>query len=901
MGIAIQTPPPAPALVAPQPGGGSTLVSVLPELYWSVSARGPLLVVGPERYTLVAEPKPMNFFGASGSMFFGMAELAAASGKKPTEPPTLDSAPREGWNPTVLAPRFGAQLVRVGGMTVWAPLLLPDTTKPNDPFSSPDMAELIQEGMAMGMGNSRLFPLLQSLSASQLTQATSSAGLPLSSLNREQRALLQPLLRRTLTFRFPAGTNLPPSAPGGQPPLIPQTDQNQFRLRLSRSLTVGPKFPDVTTRGAGAARMVMRMGNIAADAAKTTTRELALRGGKAPNPLAVLSLMGMGEQKGVPARKKPSELDPAAPFLNANVPLVGVKTVAELVARIAQTTKVPLYADQRIAKLTVSVRGTSARAGDLVQALCWAVGGAVRRISDNKESVYLLTEQVGLKEQANPLSAMMPAITGMMQNQKEAERRAVAARVRLIRQRTLEALPRGTGSELGESLWRIAEAKPGANGNEVPLGQLPPELQKRITESYNGMNRAISAIPENTPGFVKPEVAPLTHANCVQDVVAELVAPTLGGVATLTSADAGEIHPENPVPAPPPAAALPDSLKVRALWVELPETDAQSAALIAAATERGLTELRVPVPFGKEKALATLAAAAKGKVGVVAVLSPLEPTGESSPRDRSWLGQSFPEWFANPSSQKMVSELPPQLKPLMGRMLGQDYVTPEGADVPSFVQRVKAMLALPGVTGYGLERLAAPGYREARGAMSEGAMFFWQGGASPGERVAFVKDQSYDPAELGGFSFTDIFSGGGIRTAWTKRTTARSDAFLERLSSALTKAGLPACSVVASSEPPRWEKWNGKFPQSPALTVNLRPILKTLSYSRILAQAGSFGEASEYAGFDEPEQFAGVLAKELKELTNPEAETRWDGIVLDLSDQPLTAALGVLERAVAKK
>lgn len=903
MGTLIQPPAPVPGIVAPQATGtANSLDSVLSKLYWSVQARGPLLVVGAEKYTLVPEPKPLDFFSAGmGGMFGGMGNMAELMGQKKTPPPALEPTPREGWNPTVLAPRFGGQLVRCGTVTVFAPLLLPDTTKKNDPFGGQDMAELMQEGMAMGMGGSRLLPLLASLTPSQVTQASSTAGLPLASLDKNQRALLQPLMRRTLTFRFAQKPNLPPATPLDPAPLIPQADQNQFRLRLSRSLSITPQLQQFTASGGGP-RMAMRLGNLVEEKNVGESRALALKPGKQLNPLAMLSILGMGgNDKGTPARRKPSDLNPDSGALNARVSLEGVSTVEALVSRISTVTKVSLFADQRIGKLKVSVRGTSARAGDLIEALCWAVGGAVRRISDDREAVFLLTEQAPLKTSANPIAIMMPAITGMMQDQKSAERKAVDARIRLIRQRTLAGISRGTGAEFGEQFWRIAEARPTPEGNLIPAAELSPDVLKQAQERYNGFATAIAAIPDGTPGITKPTQGGLTHVRCGQELVAELVAPTLGAVATLTTTDANEIHPELPVPAPPPAVGFPETLKQRVLSVALPETAALAEALVESASTHGITELRVSVPASGERALATLAAAAKGKVGVVAVLSPLEPLTSEAPRDRSWAGQTFPEWFALPESKKMMSDLPPQLAPFLSRMFAQDFLTPESADVASFVARTKRLLALPGVTGFALERLAAPGYREGIGGMGGAEGFFWQGGANARERVAFVRDQKSDPAELGGFSFTDIFSGGSVRSAWTKRTTVRSDAFLGRLTAGLTKSGLTPVSVLTTAEPPRWEKWTGKYPGGSTINSAIRPVLKTLSYSRILAQPGQFGDASEFAGFDDPDQFTGVLGKELKSLNAPDADVRWDGLVLDLADQTVETTLALLERALVKK
>ena len=895
MGILPQAPP---AIAAPQPATDNSLVSVVPNLYWSTSARGALLIVGAEKYKLVEAPKPMDFFGGGlGGMFGAIPDLSALTGQKKAEITPLGAAPRGGWNPTEIATRFGAQLIRSGSVSAFAPMLLPDRSKDGNPFGDANFGELMQESMALTGGGSRLLPLLASLSPSQLQQVASSTGLPLSSLDPQQRALFQPLMRRTLPFRFAQKPNLPPVGPFDPAPVIPQSDQNQFHLRLSRGLSIAPKLPEFAGAGQGA-QLSRRFGNLVEDANKGETHSLALKGGKQLNPLAIMAMLTGQSEKGLPSRKKPSALNSDSGSLNASVSLTGVTTVEALVSRIAEVTKISLFADRKIAKLSVSARGGSARAGDLIQALCWALGGAVRQISDDRESVYLLTSEMELKSPENPLAAMMGPISGMMQDQKIAERKAADARARLIRQKVLLQIPRGRGASMGGRFWQVAEAKPSGENNLLSVGELSPELQKQAEDHYKAFAGAIAAIPAGTPGIVKGEPQPLTQVHCGQELVAELVAPTLGAVAILTTSDANEIHPDLPTPMPPQAVTLPTTLKHRVAAVPVPPTADAANKLVVSAVARGLTELRVSVSVSDEAGLALLGAAAKGNIPVVAVLLPLEPLSPEAPRDRSWQGQTMSEWLRTPATQKLVSSLPPQLAPSMGRTLGQDYVTPEAADTTAFVARVKRLLALPGVTGFALERLAAPGYREG---MGNGEQFFWQGGANRREQVAFVRDQSTDAAELGNFSFTDILGGGGARGAWLKRTTTRSDAFLTRLDTALTKAKLVPSGVLVSSTQPRWEKWSGKYPTSSAPTSTTRPALTIFSYSRILAEPAMFSDTNAFAGFDEPEQFTGALGKQVEKLRDPDAEPKWDGIVLDLSDQPFEAALALLERALQSR
>lgn len=882
-----------------------------------------MLIVGAEKYTLVpaGKPKAIDFFrGGMGMMaLMGGAQaedsLRAAGILPPKEAVApLENGVKSGWNPVQLLPRFGGQVVKCGSLQAFAPLLLPDKSpkkEKKDTSASDSLMELVQSSLA-SLGGARLLPLVASLSPNQLNQATSDTGLPLSSLSAAQRKLVQPLLPRTAEFRFQQAPGLPPTKLGETPPLIPAADQAQFALRLRRSIQLAPSMAESGIE-AGQARFVRQAGNlITPPTTPGGSRELALKPGGNGNPMALIAkLFGGMEPQTMPARRKATELDTRQVALNAPVSLVGVSTVEELVQRVAKATKVSVFADQRIGKLSVASRGTTARAGDVLDALCWAVGGAVRRISDTRESVYLLTEQVPIPESelGELTEQLMGPMTGMMESQKSAERLAVEAKARLIRQKTLMKIPRRPADGVPESLWTVAESLKTAKNpeaNQVPLTELPKELQDRALAFHKAMGEGIrAAVAAGAPGGAIREPQALTQVSCTQSLVAELVAPTLGAVAVLSTADAGEIHPDLPAPTPPPAVALPESLKVRAALVPLPKTEEEAAALVALASARGLTELRVPVgPSAEaEKALGALTAKALGKVGVVPILSPLAPVKPEAPRDRSFDGLSLTEWLASPRATKLFSALPEQLRGGMGRTYAYDYAPPELANVGEFAIVAKRLSRLPGVTGIALENLAAPGYRETSGvgAMSGAGPMLWQGGANDQERVAFVREQHADPAELGAVSLMDMFSSMAVRTAWGKRTTARSDYYLKRLSEglAMQKLAVPL-STVYSGEPPRWESWQGTIPKSPSLSTGSRPALRVLSFSRFLSGPNAFF-SNEFAGLDEPEQFAGFLGKELAKLNASDAEVRWDGVVIDLGDVPLASSLTLLERVIAVK
>ena len=83
----------------------------------------------------------------------------------------------------------------------------------------------------------------------------------------------------------------------------------------------------------------------------------------------------------VPNALKPSDLDYDSRPLQAVVPLANLKTVGDLVTRVARQTKLELYADPHYAARTLFVQGAAnASAGDLLRALCVCVTGTFRRV-----------------------------------------------------------------------------------------------------------------------------------------------------------------------------------------------------------------------------------------------------------------------------------------------------------------------------------------------------------------------------------------------------------------------------------------------------------------------------------------------------------------------------------------
>lgn len=89
---------------------------------------------------------------------------------------------------------------------------------------------------------------------------------------------------------------------------------------------------------------------------------------------------------------KPGQLPFDAAALTVPVPLVGIKTVDDLVAQIGKATRIEMYADPRYGARKVTVIGSakSAPAHDLLQALAYCVTGTYRQVGP----AFVLTDDV---------------------------------------------------------------------------------------------------------------------------------------------------------------------------------------------------------------------------------------------------------------------------------------------------------------------------------------------------------------------------------------------------------------------------------------------------------------------------------------------------------------------------
>ncbi|MBB6051857.1 hypothetical protein [Armatimonas rosea] len=778
------------------------------------------------------------------------------------EQPSLPELPAGPLNAADLVARYDATLARCGGVTAVATRTMRLYDPPRNPTALAEKLRDINPEAYWVL-------LLASLSTGQWQELTSEAGLALRTLSPRQSHWLEGALPANLSFRTHPGATL---------------DRRTFRLHLHRQL-------EIHVLGSDGKDTALPSG--LAPESFETSQSLALQEAATSDDDQLLGKVR------VPGREKASALDPAQPTLQPLVVLEGATTVGALLTRIGRATGLELYADPSVAGRTVWSRGRSARAGDVLQALCRGVNGCLRQVGP----AYLLVEDLPSaaerRERAN--AEYQRVLAPQEQETGQLSPLAAGARRRLSRERALERIPRGP-QDAPAALWELAEHFD--TEGRVPFSRLTPGLQAEV-RALHDRQRAATALE----GGVEP-VAPVA-ATAQQSLVLELRLPEGQGVATVGELDAEALRPDSAEPEPVGPVVVPETVATRAWQLALPETPQEQDALFALAKRLKVTQLRIalwPDP-ARETRFAALAAAAKAqKLGVVAVLCPLQAFDPSTPRERNALGLTLAEWTA-----RFATDNTPSCR-LARSLAPWGFVVPEALDTSRFVAFAARLSALPGVVGIGLDGLSAPGTPDAE----VGDWALWIGGFAPERRLAFLRAHQADPADLIPASPFDLESETTEhrerRALWEAELRTRRALALTALQKALLGAKLPVPLSVRLGDLGKGGSWHAlrapivlknavldpKDDLALRLVANIHVGL--LHVSLLAYDARVSGLATDDAALNDPDaQLRSWLDIELQPATRPTPghPDHWDGFVLDLADRPLADALNLLEKAFA--
>jgi hypothetical protein len=446
------------------------LGDILPNTYWNVEEWGALLAVAPSQTFPKSKPRDSN-----------------DSFAPPIFVP-LPSSPPRGYNLTNTLTLFDYNAVKTGTVTVIAPTMMRVFTRPTIPAEEAATLGKLEAGAEF----------FASLTKLQWELVASANGIGRSDLSEKQQKLYDAILPEKATLYPQHDPENPDSSvyiqqlsPNGILSLdksteLTPTQIRQFRLHINNTLRL---YYANATRGPESG--YSSFGDIAYDAntpkPKYTLVEPPLSMEESQDPLV------RKMYPKVPNSLKPSDINYKSTRLNVAISLKDIKTVEDLVTRIGQTTHLTLYADARVGKRILYLRGESARAGDLLQALCLAITGAFRKIDDN---VFLLTESKdGLGTRMVAYTEWERNVT-LIRNKRQMER--LEAMKKNGKQIPLQD-PYGLSPEVIKQMHTPSAISPANNAQNwgIETSKLPEKLQKIIQKQGKETNSAADIKEEN--------------------------------------------------------------------------------------------------------------------------------------------------------------------------------------------------------------------------------------------------------------------------------------------------------------------------------------------------------------------------------------------------------------------
>ena len=638
------------------------------------------------------------------------------------------------------------------------------------------------------------------------------------------------------------------------------------------------------------------------------------------------TLYGVQTRQEVPNTPKTSELDYDRSILRKSIPLDGVKTVGDLVARIGFECRTELYADKRYEGRTVTLMGgRSASARRLLQALAFCLTGTFRRVGP----AYVLTDDI------LGLGTRRQILAEFDRQAQELRRRPLdAAGDALVTAHSLDDLT--NAGPLALSAAQVKQAR-----QESPVGDGPRSIQMPFSAltpaQQQAARRQIALFNEHRDHYVVmlKEGDSLTLDGKIKinsSPKLELILPSLAEPVAINSgpsldalfrpsdemqnkmreASAAETAVPAPVPpkSVPPLASLLRTIPHRAVLASL-KTPADVNVLVASMKKVGLNELwldvfsegvcRVPVPTGAAQAGITPLPAGAGDVLAEAVrvtrgsgirvfaALDLLAWGAKTPADiqeRTILGETGKEADARMGAQAMLF---PGAAP--APLAVSPFSPPVQAALGSLM---RSLAAQPGLAGIVWRETAPPGYEEA-GEGQTGPEF----GYAEVARLAFLRRAHMDPLDVplqnGGPKAGQInpslpeFKGAdetALSAEWGKFRLEGDVLLLRGLADLWARGGARRPILIRQRREATWsDDWFGSW-DGPAKPLPVHHSLWELRDSGPSYPEASDAQAkmtSQTALLRLSSGSTSSLDALAEELTRSLVGKRWDGFVLDLT------------------
>jgi hypothetical protein len=640
---------------------------------------------------------------------------------------------------------------RFGGVTAIAP---PTMTVLTSHLNAPNIYRNIPAIQAFTL-------LAASLSDSQRRALASEDGLGMNDLNTDQQRGLFRAVLPDQEFQVIPRSTPGHATPGSEIRDISSQQLANARLRVGVGMTMAVATVDHDSRmlspklGSGGSAPIYEL----------------MRGNLQFEQDAVDGVRVRDEQTNHP---KKGNLNYEASALQKAVPLKGVKTVGDLIARIASVTGVEIYADRRFEHRTVTLMSDRpvSQARDLLMALAFCVTGAYRRVATDTAAAFVLTDDVdgvgARRERIRELEADSDATRA---------RFLVEAEDFLQKEATLRSLPLNW---FGNPLTLTPEQQKGGNRDRLgaaSIGSLtlsPDHLTGPQREALNQLGEQLHQEATTNPQLSLGELdvdKPVTLflQPSIQMLVPGLAGPVdtdLGQWVTTLFQDVPRFRPQSRPSAP--SAGPQGSLKElaagithRALLAH-PRTTEQVDALIGRMKTMQLNELWIdldsqpPVPAsgaGADKNPPDLLAwALKGTVGTDIAVYPIFNLFDGRAdtprrlRDLTILGETSTQPADRAQRRAMLMEGVDNPAPPSG-LDSRSAVSPFSPEVQSLLSaRIKSVASTAGIAGMVWCGIDLTGYSIPKNSMQLSP--YGQLGYTPAARLAFLRKAHTDPLDI---------------------------------------------------------------------------------------------------------------------------------------------------------
>ncbi len=220
-----------------------------------------------------------------------------------------------------------------------------------------------------GMPSFDVVPLFAaSLTSAQWTSLTSEQGLGIAELSDTQRQLFTQLLPEGRLRVAPWFGDYNPT-PAAEQDLSDQLPSTHLRLKQTAEVQI-----PIEGEQGGSYQMQ--------NTPPPTGGTFKLLPSKQNYGGSQETVYGQRVRAEVPNQLKAGDLDMDLSILKTSIPVGGMKTVGDLMARVAQATHLELYADRRLEQKTLLILGTgrAAPAEDLLKAAAFCLTGVYRRV-----------------------------------------------------------------------------------------------------------------------------------------------------------------------------------------------------------------------------------------------------------------------------------------------------------------------------------------------------------------------------------------------------------------------------------------------------------------------------------------------------------------------------------------